>query len=121
MTICKWPQDDEFYTPERCYITELQNKDTDEACSIARARVVPGVTTKLHALRDTTERYVILEGQGAVEIDGCGPITVSAFDVVNIPAGVSQKITNTGTSDLSFLCVCTPRFRRENYLDLQDT
>ena len=120
MTIRRWDQNDEFYTPERCYITELQNKDTDEACSIARARVISGVTTKLHALRDTTERYVILEGQGAVEIDGCDPITVSPFDVVNIPAGVSQKITNTGSSDLIFLCICTPRFRRENYLDLEN-
>ena len=121
MTICRWDRDDEFYTAERCYITELQNKDTDAACSIARARVVPGVTTHLHALRDTTERYVILEGQGAVEIDGCDPITVLPFDVVNIPPGVSQRITNTGSSDLIFLCVCTPRFRRENYLDFQNT
>ena len=121
MTICRWDQGDEFYTPERCYITELQNKDSDEACSIARARVIPGVTTKLHALRDTTERYVILEGQGAVEIDGGPPITVLSFDVVNIPPGVSQRITNTGSSDLIFLCVCTPRFRLENYLDLHNT
>ena len=119
MTVCRWDQGNEFYTPERCYITELQNEDTDKACSIARARVLPGVTARLHALRDITERYVILEGQGAVEIDGCGPITVSPFDVVNIPAGVSQRITNTGSSDLIFLCICTPRFRAESYLDLE--
>jgi len=120
MTICRWDQDGEFYTPERCYITELQNKDTDPACSIARARVRPGVTTRLHALRGTTERYVILEGQGAVEIDGRGPVTVSPLDVVHIPPGVSQRITNKGSSDLIFLCICTPRFQRENYLDLEN-
>jgi len=120
MTICRWHPDDEFHTPERCYITELQNKDTDPACSIARARVLPGVTTRLHALRGTTERYVILAGQGAVEIDGSGPVTVSPFDIVNIPSGISQRITNTGSSDLIFLCICTPRFQRENYLDLEN-
>ena len=40
----------EFYTEERCYITELHN-NVDS--SIARARVKPGVTTELHSLRET--------------------------------------------------------------------
>lgn len=36
-----------------------------------------------------------------------------------IPAGVAQRIANTGTSDLLFYELCTPRFRKEAYRDLE--
>jgi hypothetical protein len=51
----------EYYTEERCYITELSNTPNDPDVSIARARVLPGVTTRWHRLRATTERYLMLE------------------------------------------------------------
>jgi mannose-6-phosphate isomerase-like protein (cupin superfamily) len=35
---------------------------------------------------------------------------VSVGDVVRIPAGVPQRITNTTDGDLVFFAVCTPRF-----------
>lgn len=108
----------EFYTDERCHIIELQN-DASPDCSVARARVEPGVTTRRHALRDSIERYVIVAGEGTVQIGDGGPIPVRAFDVVKIPPNVSQRITNTGTDDLVFLCICTPPFRREQYVDLE--
>ena len=108
----------EFYTDECCYITELHNSAADEACSIARARVEPGVTTRLHKLQDTIERYVILEGTARVRVGDAAPVEVQAFDVVNIAAGAAQSITNTGEGDLVFLCICTPRFRQHNYVSL---
>jgi len=116
--VSKYYPESEFYTPERCYIVELHNCEEDESCSIARARVSPGVRTQLHALRGIDERYLILEGEGSVEIGGGPHVPVTMFDTVAIPAGVSQRITNTGKSDLIFLCVCTPRFRPEAYIDL---
>lgn len=117
--ISRFDANAEFYTPERCYIIEIHNNEDDVDCSIARARVVPGATTQLHSVHDTTERYVILAGEGAVEIDGKAPVAVTPLDVVRIPAGTSQRITNTGHVDLLFLCVCTPRFRQENYTALE--
>jgi mannose-6-phosphate isomerase-like protein (cupin superfamily) len=108
----------EFYTDERCYITELHNTDADEDCSIARARVEPGVTTRLHRLEGTIERYVILEGMAEVTVGSAGPVAVQPLDIVNIPAGAEQCISNTGECDLVFLCICTPRFRQQNYVDL---
>ena len=36
-------------------------------------------------------------------------------DVVLIPSGVRQRVTNIGDEDLVFLCVCTPRFFPECY------
>ena len=111
----------EFYTDERCYITELHNTDADEDCSIARARVEPGVTTRLHRLEGTIERYVILEGMAEVRVGSAGPVAVQPLDVVNIPAGSEQSITNTGNGDLVFLCICTPRFRQKNYVVLDES
>ena len=46
-------------------------------------------------------------------------VKVDALDVVTIPAGQAQKITNTGTKSLVFLCICTPRFKQENYINLE--
>lgn len=65
--------DAEFYTPERCYINELSNWDTDPEVSIARARVPFGVTTRWHRVHGTTERYVVLSGCGRVEVGSLAP------------------------------------------------
>ena len=98
---------------EGCFITEGWNTSADEAVSIARARVEPGVTTRWHRLRGVTERYLILEGRGRVEV-GDGPP-----EGVLIPPGVRQRITNTGHTDLIFLAICTPRFTLAGYEDVE--
>lgn len=108
----------EFATEERCFIAELSNSDRDEAVSIARARVRPGVTTRWHRLEGIVERYVILEGRGVVEVGDLAPAEVGPEDVVVIPAGCRQRIANRGASDLVFLAICSPRFRAEAYVDV---
>ena len=110
----------EFLTPEGCWIIEMSNDADDPDCSVARARVSPGATTEWHHLEGVAERYVILEGRGLVEVSGLAATTVQHGDVVRIPAGVAQRITNTGDGDLVFLCVCTPRFRAELYVRRED-
>lgn len=114
----KYIPEKEFYIDEGCYITELSNFEDDPSLSIAKARVEPGVTTKLHQLIDTIERYVILEGEGLIEVGGLPPKEVSSFDVVIIPASCAQKITNKGDSDLIFLAICTPRFNQQCYEEI---
>ena len=118
--VARYNSSAEFHTAEDCYITELCNTDADAACSIARARVTPGTTTRLHCLEQTAERYVIISGSGQVTVGTDAAIPVQAFDVVHIPAGVPQQISNTGSEDLIFLCICTPRFRMENYREMED-
>ena len=108
----------EYFFEEGCFITEWWNSPFDEQISIARARVEPGVTTRRHRLKDVTERYVILEGSGSVELGEMDPEVVGPGDVVLIPPGTSQRITNTGNSDLIFLAVCTPRFAKDVYEDI---
>ncbi len=109
----------EFDTLERCYIKELSNDSNDEMASIAEARVEAGVTTAWHKLKAVTERYIIVSGQGRVEIEGLQPADVIAGDVVIIPADTAQRIYNTGLTDLTFLAVCTPRFTPDCYITLE--
>lgn len=110
----------EVYTPERCYIIELANSPDDPGASIALARVVPGITTRWHRLAGTTERYVIIEGRGRVEVGDLPPREVAAGDVVIIPPLCRQRITNIGKQDLTFLAICTPRFEQKNYEDVEN-
>ncbi len=113
-------KDIEFYTEERCYITELFNTPDDPDCSIARARVEPGVSTRRHQLQGIAERYYILSGTGRVEIGELPPREVQAGDVVLIPPMCTQRISNTGTEDLLFLAICTPRFTQDAYIDVEN-
>ena len=108
----------EFYTAEKCHILELSNAPGDPDLSIARARVEPGVTTRLHRLAGIAERYVLLAGRGRAEIGDLPPQDVGPGDVVLIPPGCPQRIANLGSTDLVFLALCTPRFRPEAYEDI---
>ncbi len=110
----------EFYTSERCYIIELSNSPDDPEASIARARVAPRVTTRWHRLAGVTERYVIIEGKGRVEVGNLPPQEVGPGDTVLIPPSCPQRITNLGQGDLIFLAICTPRFKQEAYEDIDD-
>lgn len=109
----------EYFTDESCFILEVSNSADDETCSIARARVAPGVTTRWHRVRDTAERYVILQGRGRVEVADLAPQEVGSGDVVLIPPSARQRITNLGQGDLVFLAICTPRFRSDAYENLE--
>jgi mannose-6-phosphate isomerase-like protein (cupin superfamily) len=108
----------EYYTEERCHIL-VTGAPNDDDVSLARARVEPGVTTARHSLTGVDERYVLLAGEGLVEVGADDVTMVGPGDVVAIPAGVSQRITNTGTTDLVFLCICTPPFTPDCYVDLE--
>lgn len=105
----------EYYFQEGCYITEWSNSSDDPDVSVAKARVRPGETTRWHRLLETTERYVLLSGQGLVEVGDMPPTPVSVGDVVVVAPMVRQRITNTGEEDLVFLAICSPRFLPENY------
>lgn len=117
-TIKRIREEEELFTPEGCFILELSNSADDPAVSIARARVAPGNTTHWHRVRDTVERYVILEGKGRVEVGELAPREVGPGDVVLIPPSCRQRITNIGELELVFLAICSPRFRPEAYEEI---
>lgn len=112
------PQREYAFTEEGCHILESWNDADDPECSITRARVAPGVTTRWHALSEVTERYLIVSGSGLVEVGERAPERVQTGDVVVIPPGIRQRIGNDGKEDLIFYAVCTPRFTPACYAAL---
>lgn len=112
----------EYFFREGCHIREWWNRPQDGAASVARARVEPGVTTRWHRLRGVSERYVVLAGEGRVDVGEAGAVRSEMLghgSVVYIPPGCPQRITNTGAQDLVFLAICTPRFLPDCYEELE--
>lgn len=112
----------ESLTEERCYIVEVSGRPEDPELSIARARVEPGVTTQLHALDGIAERYLIVQGEGRMETGHAMERQTAAVgpgDVVLVPPGVPQRITNSGDSGLVFYCLCTPAWKDDAYRSLE--
>jgi mannose-6-phosphate isomerase-like protein (cupin superfamily) len=109
----------EYYFREGCHILERWNTPGDPAVSMARARVPPGGRTRSHCLEGVTERYLIIAGEGRVRLGTRGPEPVGPGDVVLIPPGVAQSVENTGTGDLVFYAICSPRFTPDCYRDLE--
>ena len=116
--VFKAGSDEEFWTSERCYIRERINIESIPDFSLADSRVEPGIVTELHSL-SVREWYFIRQGSGLMEVGGGPQIEVGPGDTVEIPAGVSQRITNTGEDDLLLECVCMPRFTPDCYQSLE--
>ena len=119
----KLPRDDisspEFWTDERCFITECLNSEDIEEFSLAIARVRPAVTTQLHCQRETKEIYIIRKGTG-LDLVAHQEFENSVGETDNIPANTPQRITNLSNSeDLEFYCHCSPRFVPEAYENLE--
>ena len=106
----------EKYFEEDCFITEIINSVDHPEVSFSKAKVKPGVTTVLHKLKETDEKYFILSGSGEMEIDKKIIGVVQTGDLVVIPKNSFQRIRNIGVDDLVFICICTPRFEINNYV-----
>lgn len=100
-----------FVTKDGSTIRELMHprSHASRAQSLAEATVAPGMTTVLHRHRMTEELYYILDGQGLMTL-GTATFEVARGDTVCIAPGVAHRIRNTGTTELSILCACTPAY-----------
>ncbi len=80
--------------------------------SLAYAKVPPGRATKSHRLK-ASEVYYIMAGNGLMHIDK-ESFEVGPECAVYIPPRARQYIENTGDSDLIFLCIVDPAWRKED-------
>jgi mannose-6-phosphate isomerase-like protein (cupin superfamily) len=80
--------------------------------SLAVAKVKPRKTTRLHKLK-SSEVYYILSGEGEMAVDREREKVRTGF-AVYIPPGSEQQITNTGDSELVFICIVDPAWRKED-------
>jgi mannose-6-phosphate isomerase-like protein (cupin superfamily) len=78
--------------------------------SLSNAVVHSGETTWRHRLK-TSEVYYILSGEGVMHIDD-ESAPVHPGSTVYIPPLAAQCITNSGKTDLMFLCVVDPAWRK---------
>jgi mannose-6-phosphate isomerase-like protein (cupin superfamily) len=67
----------------------------------------PMAYVEAHVHQVQEQIYHVLEGEGAMEIEGKKTI-VRKHDVIFIPPGVKHAIRNDGLTDLSFIVVTTP-------------
>jgi len=104
-----------FIAGDNCTLREILHPDKADLklrYSLAHAVVKPGDTTWLHWLR-TSEVYYILEGKGIMKInDETAPVLPGT--TIYCPPNARQCIHNTGTTDLIFLCIVDPAWRKED-------
>jgi mannose-6-phosphate isomerase-like protein (cupin superfamily) len=79
--------------------------------SLAEAFVPAGTSTTRHHHKVSEEFYLILEGNGTMEISGTTQ-NVGPGDAVLIPPLAWHQIT--AMQDLRFLCCCAPPYAHED-------
>ena len=105
----------EFITGDTTILRELLHPDKADLklrYSLAHAALKPGHASYRHKLK-TSEIYYILEGEGLMHIDN-ESARVLPGQVIYIPPNSMQYIKNTGRSNLKFLCIVDPAWRKED-------
>jgi len=95
-----------YTTKDGSTIRELHGTELQ---SLAEATLEPGQATERHYHGRSEEIYVVTKGSGTMEIGG-ETRRVAKGDAVLIPAGAWHTLDNDGTSELVFLCICSPPY-----------
>ena len=80
--------------------------------SLAEIRHPPGTASQEHYHTEAEEVYYVIEGQGAVHVDG-ETRTIGPGDVVVIVPGQRHKVWQEGEGDLVLLVTCVPAYSVE--------
>ena len=105
----------EFSAGDNTRLRELFNPLKDNInlrYSLAHATVKPGKTTYKHSLK-TSEVYYILKGNGIMHINNESE-KVQEGQAIYIPPDTIQCIKNTGTTNLVFICIVDPAWKKED-------
>src|SRR3989338_185072 len=105
----------EILAGDKTILRELLHPDKENIklrYSLAHAIVKAGDKSTPHKLK-TSEVYYILEGEGIMHINNESEKVKSAH-VIYIPPESMQYIENTGKSDLKFLCIVDPAWKKED-------
>jgi mannose-6-phosphate isomerase-like protein (cupin superfamily) len=104
---------EEFIAGDNCTLRQILHPDKTRLAirySLAHAVVHQGETTWRHRLK-TSEVYYIIEGEGIMHIDN-ESAPVHPGSTVYIPPLAAQCITNSGTTDLEFVCIVDPAWKK---------
>ncbi len=96
-----------------CELLHPAREGVDLPYSIAHAVLEPGKGSLPHRLKESSEVYFVLEGEGLMTIEA-ETSRVGPGQAILIPAGSWQQIRNNGSDDLKFLCIVYPYWRKED-------
>ncbi|HEY8628520.1 MAG TPA: cupin domain-containing protein [Gaiellaceae bacterium] len=104
-----------FVTADGSTIRELFGLPTGgvDHQSLAEATLAPGQATQRHYHRASEEIYVVLDGEGEMELDG-ERRRVDVGDAIAIPPGAWHELRAGGDRPLRILCCCAPPYRHED-------
>jgi mannose-6-phosphate isomerase-like protein (cupin superfamily) len=68
-------------------------------------KLEPGKDVGLHSTEKNEEMLVILEGQGEVEMEGFGRMTIAAGRTAYVPPKARHNVFNTGTGPLTYIFI----------------
>jgi len=94
-----------------CELLHPEREPLQLNCSVAFACLEPGCSSKPHRL-SATEIYFITEGEGIMHIDGESQ-PVFPGQLIYIPPGALQSISQRGERALGFLCIVDPAWSAE--------
>jgi mannose-6-phosphate isomerase-like protein (cupin superfamily) len=81
--------------------------------SLAEAWLEPGQETQRHYHARSEELYVLLDGEGEIEVDG-ERSHVGPGQAILIPPGARHQIRASDGGPLRFLCCCAPPYAHED-------
>ena len=81
--------------------------------SLAEAWLEPGQATQRHYHARSEELYVLLEGEGEMEVDG-ERSRVGPGQAILIPPGARHQVTASADGPLRFLCCCAPPYSHDD-------
>jgi mannose-6-phosphate isomerase-like protein (cupin superfamily) len=96
-----------------CELLHPLREGLDLSYSIAHAALEPGRASLPHGLRESSEVYYILDGEGEMHIDD-EHANVGPGQTIYIPPKSVQYIRNTGKVNLKFLCIVHPMWRAKD-------
>jgi len=104
-----------YVTLDGSVVRELMHPDHHgvSGLSVAEARVAPGGSTRRHRHRTAEEVYLVISGEGRMEL-GDARFGLAPGDAVAIPPGTSHCLHNPGPEALVVLCCCTPPYRHHD-------
>lgn len=104
-----------YITKDNSSICELMHpslhKNNNQ--SLAQASVPINTETQLHYHQHTEELYYIQQGSGLMTL-GEEEFSVEVGDTICIPPTHPHKIQNTGDTELTFLCCCSPAYSHDD-------
>jgi len=104
-----------FTTKDGSIIRELMHPDThgNTNQSLAEATISPGMETRMHKHHVSEEIYYITSGVGIMTLAD-RKFEVVAGDSICIKPGTTHCIKNTGDTDLTILCCCSPPYSNDD-------